>query len=249
MNYDIYELFGLNGQVAVVTGGAGGIGYEIVKGLADAGAHVTVADIDRKEITDDGRIGFIKTDVTDEASVSKTVKEIIDRHGRIDILVNCAGVVYMDKAEDFDVDKWQFVMDVNVKGTMIPCKIIGGHMISNKKGRIVNFSSVRGLQGKAGYLGYAASKGAVNMLTKTLAVEWAPHGVNVNAIAPIFTLTDLNRKILDDEKTYEWVISRLPKGRLGQKRDLVGPVIFLCSQASEFVTGEILYTDGGWTAG
>jgi len=131
----------------------------------------------------------------------------------------------------------------------LTCQAVGKYMLEAKKGRIVNFSSVRGLQGKAGYLAYAPSKGAVNLLTKTLAVEWARENINVNAIAPIFTLTDMNRSILDDKKRMTGVIGRLPKGRLCETGLLVGPTVFLCSNCAEFITGHILYVDGGWTAG
>jgi len=249
MGFDINKMFGLKDDVAVVTGAAGGIGLEIARGLSLAGAKVIAVDISKKDPAYDNDLEYFEVDVTDEKQVDELIKKILEKHQRIDILINCAGVVHIEKAELFDIDKWDFVMDVNVKGTMIMCKLIGAQMVQKRKGRIVNFSSVRGLQGKSGYLAYATSKGAVNMLTKTLAVEWARYNVNVNAIAPVFTLTDLNRKILDDKETYEWVISRIPKGKLCEKSNLTGPVIFLCSPASEFITGDILYVDGGWTAG
>jgi NAD(P)-dependent dehydrogenase (short-subunit alcohol dehydrogenase family) len=249
MGFDINKMFGLKDDVAVVTGAAGGIGLEIARGLSMAGAKVIAVDISKKDPAYDTDLEYFEADVTDEKKVDELRKKILEKYQRIDILINCAGVVHIEKAEFFDVDKWDFVMDVNVKGTMIMCKVIGAQMVQRRKGRIVNFSSVRGLQGKSGYLAYATSKGAVNMLTKTLAVEWAKYNVNVNAIAPVFTLTDLNKKILDDKETYEWVISRIPKGRLCEKSNLTGPVIFLCSSASEFITGDILYVDGGWTAG
>jgi NAD(P)-dependent dehydrogenase (short-subunit alcohol dehydrogenase family) len=147
------------------------------------------------------------------------------------------------------MEKFKWVMNVNLFGTANCCKAAGRYMLEKGKGRIVNFSSVRGLQGKAKYGAYAASKGAVNTYTKSLAVEWATKGINVNAIAPIFTLTNINKDTLSDKEVYNWVISRIPKGKLSETGFLVGPVVFLLSKCSEFVTGEILYVDGGWTAG
>ena len=257
MNYDIIDMFGIKGDVAIVTGATGGIGKEIALALAQVGCLVVLADIN-KDLLEKTKLEFVEkdldvisvvTDVTKKDDVEKMANTTMKRYGKIDILVNCAGVAVMQESKDFNLDKWEFVMDVNVKGTMLSCQAVGKHMLDQKSGRIVNFSSVRGLQGKGGYLAYAPSKGAVNMLTKTLAVEWAKDNINVNAIAPIFTLTEMNKKILDDKKTYDWVISRIPKGKLCEKSFLVGPVIFLCSKASEFITGEIMYVDGGWSAG
>lgn len=256
MDYTVDGMFGIRDEVAIVTGAAGGIGREIAFGMCSLGAKVALVDISGKleetcrELKAEGfDVIPVKTDITDKVSVQAMAEAVMAHYGKIDILVNCAGIAYVAPAADFDADKWQQVMDVNVKGTMLTCQAVGKFMLQRKKGRIVNFSSVRGHQGKANYLAYAPSKGAVNLLTKTLAVEWAQEGINVNAVAPIFTLTDMNRNILDDKKTYDWVIGRLPKGRLCETYLLVGPTVFLCSPCSEFVNGHILYVDGGWTAG
>ncbi|MDK2800983.1 MAG: hypothetical protein PWP27_542 [Clostridiales bacterium] len=256
MEYEVSKMFGIAGDVAIVTGAAGGIGKEVALGMASLGAKVALVDISEqqlnKAVKEFQEKGFdviaIPTDVTNEESVQAMAAKTAQHFGKIDILVNCAGVAYLEDTVTFNKEKWDWVMNVNVTGTFLTCKAVGKYMVEQNKGRIVNFSSVRGLQGKAKYSAYAASKGAINTLTKSLATEWAQNNINVNAVAPIFTLTDINRSILDDKKTYEWVISRLPKGKLCETQWLVGPVIFLCSPCSEFITGDILYVDGGWTA-
>ena len=250
-------MFGIAGEVAIVTGAARGIGREVAFGMGRLGARVVLADLDARSLEEAAAefrgqgidVLVAQTDVTSEAAVEDLAGRAIERHGRIDILVNCAGVLHNEPAVGFDMAKWQQVMDVNVKGTFLACRAVGKRMLERRKGRIVNFSSIRGLQGKDNYHAYGPSKGAVNMLTRTLAVEWAKEGINVNAVAPTFTLTDINRSLLEDRQMHEWVLSRIPKGRLCEPRWIVGPVVFLCSPCSEFVTGAILYVDGGWTAG
>lgn len=257
MEYNIADMFGIEGDTAVIIGAAGGIGKEIALAMVSVGAKVALVDVNRekldvtvKEFTEKGfEVMGISADITNKKNVESIAEKIVTKFGRVDILVNCAGVAYLQDAVDFDEEKWDWVMNVNVKGTLLTCQVFGKYMVEQKKGRIVNFSSVRGLQGRAKDLAYAPSKGAVNQLTKSLAIEWAKDNVNVNAIAPIFTLTDINRSMLDDKKTYDWVIGRIPKGKLGETSFLTGPTIFLCSPCSEFVTGHILYVDGGWAAG
>jgi gluconate 5-dehydrogenase len=257
MEYDLESLFGIKDEVAVVTGAANGIGREVVKGLGRLGAKLVLVDLDKTKLAEIERelqaegIDVLSemTDITSEQSVDSMVEAAMNEYGTIDILVNIAGVLYNQEAVSFDMEKWQWVMDVNVKGTFLTCRSVGRRMLERKKGRIINFSSIRGVQGKDGYHAYAPSKGAVNQLTRTLAVEWAREGINVNAVAPTFTLTDLNRSLLENKEMYEWVLGRIPKGRLCEMEWLVGPVVFLASQASFFVNGAILYVDGGWTAG
>ncbi len=142
--------------------------------------------------------------------------------------------------------EWQRVMDVNLKSVVLMCKHVGRVMLQQGKGKIINISSVRGFQGRAEDLAYAPSKGAVNQLTRSLAIEWGPRGINVNGIAPVFTLTAINRTLLADPKKKEWVLSRIPMKRLGEIEDLFGPVVFLASEASNFVNGHTLPVDGGW---
>lgn len=248
--------FALTEGVAVVTGGSRGLGRGIALALAAAGAHVapvsrTAADLEivAEEIRALGcRALPVSADVTDEASVQAMVRRVADEFGCIDILVNSAGIVKLKPTVEFPVEEWQQIMDVNLRGTFICCKEVGKVMLEQGRGKIINLSSVRGLQGRANDPAYPASKGAVNLLTKSLAIEWAKQGITVNAIAPTFIRTDLNAFMLDDPATRDWVLSRIPMGRVGQIWDLFGLAVFLASPASDFITGQIVYLDGGWTA-
>jgi NAD(P)-dependent dehydrogenase (short-subunit alcohol dehydrogenase family) len=249
-------LFSLSDRVAVVTGGSRGLGRGIALALAAAGAHVaplsrTAADVEAVagEIRSLGRRALAVTaDVTDEASVQAMVQRVLEEFGRIDILVNSAGIVSIKPTVEFPVEEWQQIMDVNLRGTFLCCKEAGKVMLAQGRGKIINMSSVRGLQGRANDPAYPASKGAVNLLTKSLAIEWAPQGINVNAIAPTFIRTDLNAFLLDDPATRDWVLSRIPMGRVGEIPDIFGLAVFLASPASDFITGQTIYLDGGWTA-
>jgi NAD(P)-dependent dehydrogenase (short-subunit alcohol dehydrogenase family) len=250
------SLFSLTDRVAVVTGGSRGLGRGIVLALAAAGAHVapvsrTAADLEAvaDEIRALGRRALpAAADVTDEASVQAMLSRVVDEFGRIDILVNSAGIVSLKPTIEFPIDEWQRIMDVNLRGTFLCCKEAAKAMLAQKRGKIINMSSVRGHQGRAKDPAYPASKGAVNLLTKSLAIEWAQQGIQVNAIAPTFIRTDLNASMLDDKETREWVLSRIPMGRVGQIWDLFGLAVFLASPASDFITGQTIYLDGGWTA-
>ena len=248
--------FRLDKKVAMAVGGGQGLGQAMALALAAAGADVGVVGLGEENlkktaaaISQLGRkCQWIEADVTREENVKKVVAQIVEFFGRIDILVNSQGTSYLQPSADFDVEAWQRVMDVNLKSIFLCCKHAGRIMLDQGKGKIINISSVRSFQGRAEDLAYAPSKGAVNQLTRSLAIEWGAKGVNVNAIAPVFTLTPMNRAILDDPVKKEWVLGRIPMKRLGELEDLFGPVVFLASEASDFINGHILIVDGGWIA-
>lgn len=250
------DLFDLTGKVAVVTGGAGGIGRAQALGLADAGADVVVAS--RKlehlekvaeEIKAKGRKSLaVSVDVSNEKSVADMVAAVLKAFPQIDILVNAAGISIRKPADSFPIDEWQQVMDINTRGTFICCQAVGSGMVKQGSGKIINLSSVRGRYGlPAGYAAYCASKGAVDTLTRTLACEWAQHNVLVNAVAPTVVETDLTRPALANPDFANQMMSRIPLGKWAMPEDIVGATIFFASKASDFITGQILYIDGGVT--
>jgi NAD(P)-dependent dehydrogenase (short-subunit alcohol dehydrogenase family) len=249
-------LFDLGGKVALVIGGHGGIGRAIAFGLADAGADVAVAsrNLDAlqataRDIELKGRKSLAVTvDIVDEKQVNGMVARMLETFPRIDILVNAAGLAIRKPADSFPVDEWQKVMDINTRGTFLCCQAVGKVMLRQKGGRIINVSSVRGRYGlPSGYAAYCPSKGAVDTLTRTLACEWAKSNVLVNAVAPTIVETDLTRDALADPAYAKQMKDRIPMGRWALPEDIAGPVVFFASEASKFVTGQILYIDGGVT--
>jgi len=251
------DLFDLTGKVAIVTGGSGTIGGALAVGLAEAGADVVVTSrtLDKLEPVAEkiralGRKSLaISTDITQEPSVAQMVEQVLKEFQHIDILVNAAGMIIRKAGEEISVEEWQKVMDFNIRGVFITCQTVGKVMIKQGGGKIVNISSVRGRYGADGAVAYSTSKGAVDSQTRTLAFEWAKYRVYVNAIAPPVIESDLTRPLLADPDTAKRLTGHIPFGRLALTDDLIGPVVFLASKASDFMTGQILYVDGGYTIG
>ncbi|MCP3945114.1 MAG: glucose 1-dehydrogenase [Desulfobacteraceae bacterium] len=252
------QIFRLDNQIAVVLGGAGGIGEAIATGLGQFGAKVIVASRNQKTITQVAKkiakqtrtqTASFQVDVTDEKSMENLVKSAVDQFGTVDILVNAMGVNIKCDALEYPMEDWDRIFDVNVKGTMIACKHFGRVMKSRGQGKIINLSSVRGIRGDGqGNSAYCGTKGAVELITKALAVELAPHKIRVNAIGPALIITPGTIHIKQNPESAEKYRSIIPLGKLGVPEDLIGACVFLASKASSFVTGQTIYVDGGLTA-
>jgi gluconate 5-dehydrogenase len=255
------DAFKLDGRVAFVSGGGGAIGCAIACHLAGAGARIVIGelDADRAEAAAErvralgGEALAIATDATVEPSAEEAVAKSIERFGRLDIHVNAVGggagkVIF--EAQDYPRDAWDWILELNLRSTLIATQAVVRHMVeAGQGGRVVNISSVRAQLGiNTGYSAYVAAKGAISSLTRQWAVEWARYGINVNAIAPTFVDTPQVAMLLGDATFRAGVVSRIPLGRVGETGDLVGAVLFFASDASAFVTGQILTIDGGLTA-
>lgn len=250
------NLFDLKEKVAIVTGGARGIGLALAKGLAGAGAVIVLGDKLSEEVQKSAKdleeMGFkttsIHVDVSNKKSVEKMSEEIFKMFGKIDILINNAGVSIGKAAEDTEVEDWDFVMDVNLKGPFLCSNAIGKYMIQQKRGKIINITSVVERVGADFRSAYCASKGGLAQLTKVLAIEWGKHNINVNAIAPGLIWTPRTEAYEKAEPgRYDKILNRLSLRRWGKPEDLVGTAIFLASEASDYLTGQTIFVDAGWT--
>ncbi|HSB42309.1 MAG TPA: SDR family oxidoreductase [Methylomirabilota bacterium] len=250
------DLFRLDGQSAVVVGGAGGLGAAMARGLAEAGAAVAVADADlgRAKLVADsiagggGRALAVGVDAADRGSVERMAAEVEECLGAVDVLVNSAGVTHRCPAVEFPEAEWHRVLAVNLTGVFWGCQVVGRRMLARRRGSIVNIASIAGQIGLTGTAAYAASKGGVVMLTRALAVEWASLGVRVNAIAPSWFESNIGDLIHREPGYAERAMRRVPVGRMGTPDELVGAVLYLASAASTMVTGHVLAVDGGTLA-
>ncbi len=247
------ELFSLEGKVAAVTGATRGIGKALAIALAEAGADIALLQRDpsqfhvKEEIEALGRkCEIIPCDLLHLDQVKKAVPEVINRFGKLDILVNNGGIQRRNPAVEFLEEDWDDVLTVNLKAVWILCQAAGQHMVPRKSGKIINIASLNSFQGGITIPAYASAKGGVAQLTKALSNEWAAHHVNVNAIVPGYIATDMNEALIQDETRNRQILERIPAGRWGTPEDFKGTVIYLASDASNFVHGHLLAVDGGW---
>lgn len=254
----VQDLFDLHGEVAIVTGGAQGLGREMSLALAEAGASVVVADMNLEKAKDVAqeieKLGVqslaVQVDVTHKDQVEAMVQKTIDVFGKIDILVASAGVGQWVKSEEMSLEDWNRVISINLTGLFLCCQAVGREMIKRRKGSIITISSMSGIVANVPQpqSHYNASKGAVIMLTKSLAMEWAPYNVRVNTIAPGYMQTKLVEDLLVQYPEYAKLWRELtPMKRLGKPEEIKGPCVFLASNASSYMTGSVLVMDGGYT--
>lgn len=249
------RLFDLTGKTAVITGGGRGIGKSIALALAEAGANIAVASRTESELKAvceeveqkfDRKVYYQSVDIRDKDSIKSFVDYVIEKEGKIDILVNGAGTNVRDKMVDLEEKDWDFVMDVNLKSVYLVSKAVIPHMKKQKKGKIINIASLTSEIGFSNMPVYAASKGGVSQLTKAMAVEYAEDGIYTNAIGPGYFKTEMTKVLFEDEEKVNWMKSRIPLKRIGEMEDLQGTAIFLASDASDYITGQTIYVDGGW---
>ena len=245
------DLFDLRGRTALVTGSSQGIGYALAQGLGSAGARVVLNGRDTGRLAKAAeRLGAsaLGFDVTDHAAARTAIDGFEASEGPIDILVNNAGMQHRTPLEEFDPEIFDTLMRTNVSSVFHVGQAVARHMLARGQGKIINIASVQTALARPGIAPYVASKGAVANLTKGMATDWAPKGLNVNAIAPGYFDTPLNAALVADPEFCDWIARRTPQGRWGQLPELVGAAVFLASDASSFVNGQTLFVDGGMTA-
>ena len=250
------DLFSLNGRVALITGSAQGLGFTIARGMLDAGAKVVLSDVSaaalekaqaalRAEGLDAAAYVF---DISNEEQVASAVSAIEAEVGPIDILVNNAGIHKRSLLIDMPVENWRKVIDVNLSGAFIVGRAVARGMITRQYGKIINIASINAMMVRPNIGNYCAAKGGIVTLTKSMATEWGQYNINVNAIGPGYFLTDLTRPLSEDAEFDAWVKSEVPLRRWGDPKDLVGIAVMLASPASNYISGQTIYVDGGWQA-
>jgi NAD(P)-dependent dehydrogenase (short-subunit alcohol dehydrogenase family) len=250
------NILSLEDKIAVVTGGTSGIGRALSLGLADAGAHVVASARRQQQVEETadaiearGRQTVrLASDVCDRASLESLLAATVEKFGKVDILINCAGRIKRTPTLTMPEEEWTSILDTNLTGTLRACQVFGKHMLERGYGRIINISSLNAFVALSEVAAYAASKAGVGSLTRSLAVEWSKRGVTVNAIAPGVFRTELNAQLLDSTPRGQELLMRTPMGRFGKTEELVGAAIYLASDAASFVTGQTLVVDGGFLA-
>jgi NAD(P)-dependent dehydrogenase (short-subunit alcohol dehydrogenase family) len=249
------DLFDLSNRVAVVTGASKGLGKAITLALAGAGADVALfarnrEDLEAVKASVEGlgrRAEIFCVDVLDKQLVDESVKAALGAFGHIDILVNNAGVNVRKPVLELSAEEWDLVLNTNLKGYFLMAQAVVPHMLAQGRGKVINMASILGAVALPSQLAYASSKGGVMQMTKVMALEWATQGVQVNAIGPTYFETPLVAQLRNDPERYRFIVERTPMGRWGRPEELAGVAIFLASQASDFITGQTIFIDGGWT--
>jgi len=248
-----HDLFDLTGKVALVSGSYQGLGLAIARGLGQAGARIVLNGRSEEKLEravsllsgEDLKVSGCCFDVSNTTQVQEKVTTLERDTGRIDILVNNAGIQRRSPLEQFEEQVWREVLDTNLTGLFLVTKQVVQGMIGRRSGKIINICSLMCEMGRPTVGAYTAAKGGVKMLTKAMALEWGKHNIQVNGIGPGYITTEMNRPLMEDPKFDAWIRSRTPMGRWGEPKELVGAAVFLASRASDFVTGQVIYVDGG----
>ncbi len=251
------DLFSVKDRVTLVSGGSRGIGEAIARGFAERGSRVIITGRNAETLdaaakamsTAEYPVAYEVCDVANVQAVRETVAKVHEDHGRIDTLINVAGVNRRKRVEEVTEDDYDFILDINLKGAFVMAQEVGRVMIEQKSGNQINVASLNNYAPLTGVAPYAMSKGGMLSMTRSLALEWGRHGIRVNGLAPGFILTDLTRKLWSDPTMQSWAKTNTPLGRLGEVEDMVGAVVFLASHASAFMTGQTIFVDGGMSAG
>ena len=250
------DLFSLKGRVALVTGSAQGLGNTMARGLMEAGARIVLSDVSQAALdkaveafkAEGQEVAAYRFDISDEPGVTAAVEAIEREVGPIDILINNAGIHKRNLLIDMPVENWRKVIDVNLSGAFIVGRAVARGMIQRRYGKIINISSINAMMVRPNIGNYCAAKGGIVTLTKSMATEWGEYNINVNAIGPGYCLTDLTKPLAEDPEFDAWVKSEVPLRRWGNPRDLVGVAVMLASPASDYISGQTIYVDGGWQA-